>query len=87
MKNKKKANRIVRQNEMELCLCVRCAASFYNMRERGISRVDMTQIEKELCTICGYRMGYDYYVWSRKSNVQNHSQSRIYTFASGGAHE
>lgn len=50
-------------NKMEICLCPSCASSFYNMKDRVIRRVDPTQTEKERCTMCNYRTGYDYYIF------------------------
>ena len=49
--------------KMELCLCSRCASDFYNMDNYRIKRVDMLQTEKDTCTFCSYRRGYDFYVW------------------------
>ncbi len=64
-------------NKMELCLCPSCASSFYNMKDRIIRRVDPMQTEKEACTMCSYRTGYDYYIFlapkprkKRKHDVQ-----------------
>lgn len=49
--------------EMELCLCSICASGYYNMPDRRIERVDMFQTDKDVCTLCNYRLGYDFYVW------------------------
>ncbi len=71
--------RIPREGEMEMCLCSVCASTYYNMPDHGITRVNMYQIVKDKCTLCGYRMGYDFYVWP-KHNVQKVGNSQFCTF-------
>lgn len=48
---------------IELCLCPACANSFYLMDDHYIKRVDRNQKYKELCSMCGYRYGYDYKIY------------------------
>ena len=48
---------------MELCLCSRCASQFYNSPDHYIKRADQFQIEKDLCTFCNHRNGYDFLVF------------------------
>ena len=74
--------RIPHAGEIELCLlclCGRCASTYYSMNDHGITRVDINQTEKDVCTLCGYRLGYDFYVWP-KSNVEKETPARIRTF-------
>ena len=60
-----------RTNRITVVLCPSCAESFYNSRENGfIRRVDPYQAEKEVCSYCGLRLGWDYIIQasiSRKS--------------------
>ena len=72
--------------EMELCLCSSCASTYYNMPDRRIKRVDMLQMDKDICTLCGYRRGYDFYVWP-VSNVQKKRNVQIHTFVKGARNE
>jgi len=76
------AERKPHPGEMELCLCAVCASIYYNMPDRRIKRVDMTQTVKDVCTICGHRRDYDFYVWP-VSNVRK----KIRTFAKGDRDE
>ena len=62
--------------EMELCLCTSCASTFYDMPEYRIVRKDPYQVEKEPCTYCSCRLGYDFII-TRKSNVRNDKLVRI----------
>ena len=79
MKTENNYKRIPHVGDIELCLCGRCASTYYGMNDHGIARVDINQIEKDVCTLCGYRLGYDYYVWP-KSNVEKTASARIRTF-------
>ena len=78
--------RVPHPGEMELCLCANCASTYYNMPDRRIVRVDMLQMDKDVCTICGYRRGYDFYVWPA-SNVRKKKNVQIHTFAKGDRNE
>ena len=62
--------------EMELCLCSFCAHTFYDMAEYRIVRKDPYQTEKEPCTYCSIRLGYDFVI-TRKSSVRNDENVRI----------
>ena len=54
---------------MELCLCSRCASQFYNSPNHFIKRVDPFQAEKEPCTYCNYRYGYDFLIFDPTENA------------------
>ena len=54
------------QEKMILCLCPTCASNFYGAGGFILHRVDSYQQEKELCTYCGQRLGYDYIIAHRK---------------------
>lgn len=60
-----------RTNGITVALCPSCAKSFYNSIGNGfIRRVDPYQTEKEVCSYCGLRLGWDYIIQasvSRKS--------------------
>lgn len=86
MSERKIVDRKPNKGEMELCLCHRCASSYYLMPDRRIQRVDFLQVEKDICTICGYRRGYDYYVWP-VSNVQKRNNALARTFGGGAENE
>jgi hypothetical protein len=70
-----------RQETLELCLCAPCASAFYNMPSKRIVRKDLYQVEKEPCTYCTRRMGYDFLIFE-KSNVQKRKFGRIRTLES-----
>ena len=48
---------------MEICLCPRCASQFYNSRQHFIKRADYYQINKEPCTYCNSRNGFDFLIF------------------------
>ena len=52
------------RHAMEMCLCPRCAQQFYDSPDFFIQRRDLFQIEKDRCTFCSYRTGYDYRVYT-----------------------
>ena len=43
-----------------LCLCNTCADNFHNMGGYILRRADKEQAEKEPCTYCNQRMGFNY---------------------------
>lgn len=55
--------------EMVLCLCPVCASQFFNSTEHIIRRVDPLKREKDTCTYCEVRQGYDYRVIRRKKRL------------------
>ncbi len=65
-------------SQMELCLCATCANSFYSIPTYRIVRKDPYQVDKEPCTYCGIRLGYDFLI-SKKSNVQKSGKQQIRT--------
>ena len=50
---------------MTLCLCRTCVDNFFNTGAYFLKRIDPYQIEKETCTYCNQRSGYDYQVIPR----------------------
>ncbi len=48
-----------------LCLCRTCADNFYGTGAYSLRRVDPQQIEKDTCTYCNQRKGYDYELISK----------------------
>lgn len=70
----KDENRKPHDGEMEMCLCSRCASTFYEMPDHGIKRVYKFQFESEPCSICNCHQGYDFYVWpvSSVKNTKSH---------------
>ena len=63
---------------MEICLCPSCASAFYNIPSYRIVRKDPYQTNKDFCTYCSSRLGYDFLVF-RKSNVQIERSGRVGT--------
>ena len=43
-----------------LCLCSACADNFYGTGAYSLRRIDPQQTEKDTCTYCNQRKGYDY---------------------------
>ena len=43
-----------------LCLCSACADNFYGSGAYSLRRIDPQQTEKDTCTYCNQRTGYDY---------------------------
>lgn len=64
--------------EMELCLCQRCASAFYDIPSYKIMRKDPYQINKDLCTYCNSRLGFDFLICKR-TNVQMSAKHKIRT--------
>jgi len=56
-------------DEMFLCLCPTCASQFYNSPDHIIRRVNPLQVEKEYCTYCDVRKGYDYRIIHKKKRL------------------
>ena len=49
-------------NRLQLCLCSTCADNFYSTGAYILQRIDKGQTEKDVCTYCTQRMGFDYEV-------------------------
>ena len=64
--------------EMELCLCSRCASAFYDIPSYKIMRKDPYQGNKDLCTYCNSRLGFDFLICKR-TNVQMPAKRKIRT--------
>ena len=47
-------------NKLILCLCPACADNFYGTGAYSLRRIDPQQSEKDTCTYCNSRKGYDY---------------------------
>lgn len=86
MVDSERENRRIPADRMEICLCAGCASTYYNMPDRRIVRVDMLQTDKDVCTLCGYRRGYDFYVWPVPS-VRKKRKVQIGTFVKGARNE
>lgn len=52
--------------KMTLCLCSTCANNFYGTGDFVIKRINPNALEKDSCTYCGQRQGYDYIVEKRE---------------------
>lgn len=51
--------------KMAMCLCATCAANFRGAGGFALRRADPMQEEKDFCTYCGQRRGYDYVIETR----------------------
>ena len=51
---------------MELCLCRSCLDNFARTNQYRISRKDIFQTDKEICTYCNSRKGLDYIITPKK---------------------
>ena len=49
-----------------MCLCPACANNFYGTGSYYLRRVNPAQRERDICTYCGQRPGFDYEVVRRK---------------------
>lgn len=58
-------------NKLTLCLCSACAENFYGSGAYFLRRLNPIEVEKELCTYCNQRVGFDYEITPRpRSNGQ-----------------
>ena len=48
--------------EMTLCLCSACVDNFFSAGSYLLRRADPLQVEKDTCTYCNQRRGFDYIV-------------------------
>lgn len=49
-----------------MCLCPACANNFYGTGSYYLRRVHPDRVEKDICTYCGQRPGFDYEVVKKK---------------------
>ena len=49
-----------------MCLCPACANTFYGTGSYYLRRVHPGRVEKDICTYCGQRPGFDYEVVKKK---------------------
>ena len=49
-----------------MCLCPACANNFYGTGSYYLRRVHPERVEKDICTYCGQRPGFDYEVVKKK---------------------
>ena len=66
------------RERMELCLCQKCASAFYAIPTNKVIRKDPYQTDRDLCTFCNSRLGYDFLIF-KKRNVQKPVKHRIRT--------
>ena len=53
-----------------MCLCPACANNFYGTGSYYLRRVHPGRVEKDICTYCGQRPGFDYEVIKRKQEAE-----------------
>lgn len=71
---------------MLVTLCASCRSQYINTGEYHAWR-DYSCDEKDICTYCNYRRGYDYYIQSKEDYVRNRVNDKIRTFVGGGENE
>lgn len=59
------------QHFMEITLCSSCAKQFYNVHSAAIRRVNRYQMERDICSYCGIRTGWDYNIVSTPSKKRH----------------
>lgn len=52
-------------NKLILCLCRTCAENFYGSGAFVLRRVNAEQTEKDICTYCNSRKGFDYEIFPK----------------------
>ena len=57
------------EEPLELCLCGRCASTFYHLPDHIIRRADPDQYYKDTCDYCGVRSGFDYLIYEKKGGA------------------
>lgn len=65
-----------------ICLCPACANNFYGTGSYYLRRVHPERVEKDICTYCGQRPGFDYEVIKRKQEAENDHRQRISAYVS-----
>ena len=55
-----------RSKPILITLCCSCAAQFYSASHYRLRRADRYQVNKEECTYCGCRTGYDYLLYPKR---------------------
>lgn len=61
---------IVKERQMELCLCRRCLEGFFRTRKYHIKRLAPLEVIQEPCVICQVKSGFDFVIEPR-SVVKN----------------
>ena len=59
----------MRNRNLELCLCERCVAGFYQSKEYRVTREDPYQVIKDECAFCQIRRGYDFLIQRRNHRL------------------
>ena len=49
-----------RSKKMVMCLCPVCANNFLSTNDYILQRINQTQTDKDVCTYCNIRRGFDY---------------------------
>ena len=78
-------SKTIKTEPILITLCGSCASQFYNTNKYRMQRADNWQINKEECTYCGCRRGYDYLLYPKKE--QRDKNRRMRHYAKGGTCE
>ena len=71
-------SKTIRQEPILITLCCSCASQFYNTNKYRMQRADSWQINKEECTYCGCRRGYDYLLYPKKEHANRSRRVRCH---------
>ncbi|MGM9603072.1 MAG: type II toxin-antitoxin system PemK/MazF family toxin [Faecousia sp.] len=52
--------------KLTLCLCSTCAENFYGSGAYILRRLNPIEVDKDMCTYCSQRVGFDYEITKRK---------------------
>ena len=63
--DKRRLERYIGRENLIMCLCPTCANNFYGTGSYFLRRVNTDSSEKDICTYCGQRRGFDYEVVQR----------------------
>jgi growth inhibitor len=55
-----------------MCLCPACANNFYGTGSYYLRKINPAQTEKDACTYCGQRKGFDYEVIPKREKEERH---------------
>lgn len=62
-------SKTIRPEPILITLCHTCAAQFYSTNRYRMRRADRFQVNKEECTFCGCRRGYDYLLYPKQGHT------------------
>ena len=61
-----KPKNTAKPRQFTLCLCSTCANNFYGTGAYSLKRINPIEVEKDLCTYCGHRRGFEYEITRKR---------------------